>query len=659
MLDARLTSTLTWVAFSLGMLAVAASEQSPPVTLAPEVEKEWQQAVETARPLRVARDRKRLAEQVTALKEEHQLDDEALKALEQAISPTVNEAMPHWEQFIHHVRRPLLRGPAEKALKALRALEKDPADFLSRYVVPYYHRPEQLTPWLDAMKKALPPQKWQTWQAALEKKNRQRHVKARELVAAGMKKLEPAGVYQKAFETLWLELEAIMPEQQEALQPMKAKVDQWAEDYAKRCEAESCLRLDSFTLGSSGWTDAVKRKYYLYWVARTQELEARKKEVLAMLDPSVQERHRAIVAHWEQREQAAMVRARVHLVEMAVLLTDKQRAEVEAVARTLPVDRAENSYVGIEQCWEDWQGDALKRLNAILDDSQERLWAQRVKVWESPRYTEPTEPKPEPLRHPGAGPVDPAEIEVVISEHLAEGSRQEEAIAKPGVMRRVEEVVRLLKLDEAARSELELAAKGTLQNRAESQRVNMGSYVRSQARGATPETVRQRLAGIGRISFSNRSNEKTLLEQSIENLLDEAQKKTLLAHEEVMRQRLDQCVIGLIMARLERPLLLAKEQGEALKKQLQRVMVTYGPDMARTFVSWGDRAPWFLQSYYLMVPCFGVEEKVLKELFNERQLSRWQELSGRAGAHYWQEIQRAHEARKQSKTTDNSEVFFE
>lgn len=657
--DARITSTLTWVALALGTLAVAAVGQAPPISLAPEVEEEWLAAVEAARPLRVARDRKRLAEQVATLQKEHQLDDEAVRVLEQAIPLTVDAAMPHWEQFLHHVRRPLMQGPKEKALAALRALEKDPADFLSRYVVPYYHRPEQLTPWLDAMKKALPPEKWKVWQAALEKKNRQRHDKARELVAAGLKKQDPAEVYRKAFETFWLELEAVEVENPSASKGVKEKVEAWAEDYAKRCEAESYLRLDSYNLDSSGWKDAVKRKTYLYWLGRTYEVESRKKELLALFAPKVQQRYAALQARWLEREQATMVRIRVQIVEMAVPLSEQQRAQVEALAKTLPVDDYAKDPFNELRVWRDWQGDALKRLNDILEDPQERLWAQRVKVWETARYAEPSPPQAEAPRHPGAGPADVAEVEQVISEHLAEGSRQDVTTAMPGLMRRVEEVVRLLELDEVTRSELELAAKGTLQKRVESQRVNMASYVRSQARGATPANVRQRLQGIGRISFSNRNNEKSLLEQSLDDRLSETQKEKLLEHEEAVRQRLDQCVIGLIMARLERPLLLSEEQGAALEKQLQEVMVTYGPDMERTFASWGDRAPWFLQSYYLMVPCFGVEEKVLKELFNERQLTSWQAQAERSGAHYWQEIQRAHEARKQSKTPDNVEVFIE
>jgi len=650
MLYARFTSAFTCAALTLVALAAGAVLTREDFTLEPAVEAAWQVALKEARSLRVTRDQKRLAEQVEAHKEKYQLGEEAVQRLEAAIPATVEEAVEHWEAFISHVRRPLLRGPAEKGLKALQSLEKSPADFLSRYVVPYYHRPEELAPWTGALKQALPQKDWQALEAERKKKNQQRHDKARQLVAAGMKKQDPVGVYRRAFDSFWLELEAVMPKPGPVLKELKSPVDAWAADYAKKCERESVLRMDSFNQEQSSWKDAVKRGYFVYWVGRAAEVEARKKQLLAKLPPAVRDGHAALLARWAEREREAVIAARVVVVEMAVPLTDRQRAEVEAVAKTLPLAPVgEQPYPSDSQVWKDWQGEALKKLTGILDDSQERLWAQRVKSWESNSYQEPEMPAPGPPRHPGAGPADQAEVEAVVSEYLAEGSRLDVAKALPTVMRRVEEVVRVLNLGETARSELELLAKGTLQAKAVGQRVSASSYVRSQSQGATAANIRQRLVGLGRISFSSRSNEKSLLEKDIEDRLTAEQKETLLAHEQAAQQRQEQCIIGLILARLERLLVLGAQQGKAVEQQLTEVMATYGPDIARTFQSFGERAPWFLQSYYQMVPCFGVEEAALKKLLNARQQATWNEQTGRWGSHYWEQTQRHHEVRKQAK----------
>jgi len=654
---ARFTLAITGAAGLLAAGAFAAVVGKEDFTLEPAVETAWQQALEAARPLRVERDEKRLAEQVTALKEAQALDAEAVKQLEAAIPAVVQEAVGHWEAFICHVRRPLLRGPEEKGLKALNSLEKNPADYLSRYVVPYYHRPEQLEGWTLAVKGVLSAEAWRVWEAERKEQNQQRHDQARELVAAGMKKLKPAESYERSYEGLWRELEVVLVEPEPVLKGLKAEVEGWAVAYAERCESESVLRMDSFTQGQGSWNDAVKRGYYLYWAHRVDD-EGRKEALLGRLEVGVREKHAALVAGWGERERQALRRAQALVVELAVPLTDGQRAEVERAAEQLPQREMVGQNSGDWQVWKDWQGEALKQLNGILGDSQERLWVQRVKSWESNVYREPELPAAEPVRHPGAGPADPAEVEAAVSEYLAEGSRLDVAKALPTVMRRVEEVVQVVGLDEASRGRLELLAKGTLQLQAQAQRKNASSYVRSQAQNATPATIRQQLMGLGRISFSSRSNEKSMLELAIDEQLTAEQKEQLVAHEAAMQQRLEQCIVGLILARLERQLVLGKEQSAALEKQLGVVMTKYGPDIVRTFQSFGERVPWFLQSYYLLVPCFGVEEGELKKLFNERQMGMWQEQAQRSGSHYWEQVQRFHEARKQSKKEDQEEVIF-
>jgi hypothetical protein len=666
MLFARFTFAFTHASILLlAQMSAAAVEPSanpavPPSALAPELEQAWQTAVTSARPQRLAADRKRLEAQLTALKEKHTLSAEAVKLLEQAIPAAAAEALPFWEQFINQIRQPYLRGPTETALKKFQSLQNGPNNYFAGYVVPYYHRPEVLPVWTQALQKALPPAAWQSLHEQRQREHEERHSKARELAAAGIKRLKPREVYADLFQPFWTQIEGSLPESAPEWKTLRQKVEHWAERYAERCEQESVLRLDSFTLSGPGWKDAVKHGYYLLWPPRTENLEAQQEQLLALLPAAVQEKRKALLASWTTLEKTSIIRTRVLMIELAVPLGPDQRSVIETLAATIPIPPPEKESRSRDfLAWKDWQGEPLKKLNEILDDRQERLWVQTVKNWESNDYTEPEPPVPAAPRHPGAGPGDPTAVEAAVSAYLAEGSRQDVAKAQPTVTRQIETAVRLLGLDETLRAELELAAKGSLQAKANDQRRNLASYVRSQMNGATAENVNQRLQGLGRISFSNRSDSPSLLEQALDKRLTTEQKQRLKQHSEQSRHAHEQVIIDLILAKLARSLSLQLDQHTALQKQLTSVMEKYGPDIAQTFIGWGDRAPWFLRSYSMMVPCFGLPEAELKKQLNKRQRNQWNELTQRSGTHYWEQVQRHHENRTKRQSKGEGEANIE
>jgi len=200
-----------------------------------------------------------------------------------------------------------------------------------------------------------------------------------------------------------------------------------------------------------------------------------------------------------------------------------------------------------------------------------------------------------------------------------------------------------------------------VQMAAEAYRVNQGRWMRSQTQGATPEGIRQRLKNLGGYSFQIGREGATLVEETLGEWTDEAQREVVARYQDEVKRRRDEAISLVALARLQKALGLTRAQRERLGEALVGVMATYGPDIETNFRSWGERMPWFLQSYYLMLPGAGVGEEVLKALLNERQREVWDEAVTERGGHYWSQILEYHDARVRGEggKKEKRRLFFE
>ncbi len=660
---ARLGRLAAWV----GCLCFLAAGVSPAedewedLTLAPEVEKLWAERVNTARPLRLKGFQEHLRGIVERMAEEHGLTEEQVKVLNAAVPRQAKEALRHWEQSMQQLNRPYLKGDAKRALAKMK--EGYQANWLVNFPAPYYRQPEVLDGWTEAVRQALPAEAFAKWEADKQRRLEERKQETEELVQAGVEKLEPA---KRIVEALAQGLRAFV-EDEAAGKDLDQKIEVWSREYAEACAARSRLFLDGRDQKGPTWSSARKRGYYLYWVTQSDWIEKKKSEWLAALPPEARKNYEAAQKARAERLAAAWRKMQVMIVEMMTPLSDAQRAQVEALAAELPVvDGMQMENGGYLEPWKEWrEPQASPKLAAVLDNHQERLWAQGIQRLQEMasgyggRTAEENAAEAKrPPRHPALGPADHAEVETAISEHLAADSQRHARRGLQPLLRRADEAARAAGLDEAARAELELAAKGTLQERVEEHRQNQARYIRGQMEGATPQNIRQRLKGVGGYSFYSNRGEKTLFDKSLGALLNEEQKTALKKFQEATLKRRHEAMVALLLALLDKELGgLTTAQHDKLAGLLTEVMEKYGQDIEQMFAGWGERAPWFLQSYYLSVPAAGVPEAELKKVFGERQMQLWENCVNQRGGHYWSQVLEQHEMRKQG--GGRQMIFFE
>lgn len=629
--------------------------------LVPEVEEAWGKRMEEAKEEHRRQKRGRLEREVALLRKGKLVTEAGAEAMKREIPALIEAGMPDWEQSMRKVFRESLKGEAGPALRRIeqritaRWLGEIPGDFRKETVNGEL--------WAGLVRKHVSEAAYEEWERERRAKLEARERETEALVVEGVKKVEVKRVLQGALSG-WLGEMGVSLEAEPGGE--SGRVDKvWAEEvrrgfeelvveYEKAMKEASRVWLDVCPMDGPTWTSARKKGFY-FSVLPEAEWRRHGEEVLMKLVPEeAKVLYEKLVREREEWMKGVVVKARVMIVEQMVALDAGQLKAVTALAAALPIEAGEpllNPNSDPEH-WKVWKGaEGARRLNEILDDRQERMVAKGVARFEKGNsgMGSSQEVAAEVLRHPALGAEEPEAVEEVVSKYLAEDSQEHAMKGFDSIMRDVDAVVRVLGLDEGVRAELELGAKGTVQAAAEAHRVNQGRWIRAQTQGATTATIRNRLKNLGGYTFQFGNEGNTPVEDVLNEAIDEKQKEVVLAYQDAVRKRRDEAIAEVALGRLQKALGLSTEQREKLGKALVRVMGRYGPDIEMSFRGWGERMPWFLQSYYLMMPGAGVEERELKGLLNERQREIWDEQVTERGGHYWGQILEYHEQRVKSK----------
>ncbi len=612
----------------------------------------WEANMREARVLHLKKREEKFLKEVVRLQEGYGLSESGAVRLREVEPELAKAAMPFWEQSMRTLFRQVLVGKPEQALEMLKS--RYGPGVLAGFPAPVHQETVNSEAWEKLLKRELDGDAFAKWLKDRDEGLKKRTEEMRVLVAAGRERFEPEKLFAKAFdEVLSVEMLEVAGEA-EWRKKWEEAVKGYAKDYVEACVQRSVDGLEARDALGGTWETARKNGNYFQALPLEPWVERYRDELMKLVPAEAKVAHERLVKEREAWTKGVVVRARVMIVEQMVPLDAAQLKAVRELAEALPIEAGEsllNPEVDPEH-WKVWKGaEGARRLNEILDDRQERMVAKGVARFEKGNsgMGSSQEVAPEVLRHPALGAEDPEAVEELVSEYLAENSQEHAMKGLESIMRDVDAVVRVLGLDEGVRAELELGAKGTVQAAAEAYRVNQGRWVRSQTQGATTATIRNWLKNLGGYTFHFGNEGNTTVEEVLNEVIDAKQREVVLAYQDEVKGRRDEAIAEVALGRLQMALGLNTAQREKLRKLLVGVMAKYGPDIETNFRSWGERMPWYLQSYYLMLPGAGVEEGELKGLLNERQREIWDEQVTERGGHYWGQILEYHERRVQSK----------
>jgi hypothetical protein len=234
-------------------------------------------------------------------------------------------------------------------------------------------------------------------------------------------------------------------------------------------------------------------------------------------------------------------------------------------------------------------------------------------------------------------------VESIISEHLHKMEERQTAHDLRLMQLRIEEATRIGALSSDAVSRLTTAAKGAVESTLALWRSNMDNWVRGQLMDATPQNARPRLENMGTVYFGNQSagpQESPIWKKSVEELLPEDKRNAWKKEQDERRAYYDKAVTSAVMIQLQRRCPVTRHQSETLETLIRDVVKDYGPDIQ----SWLSE-PWYLSSYYCLIPLAGVPEKKLTEVLKPDQMKRLKETALPQAEQYWEGIKQQHDQR--------------
>jgi hypothetical protein len=298
-------------------------------------------------------------------------------------------------------------------------------------------------------------------------------------------------------------------------------------------------------------------------------------------------------------------------------------------------------------------------LREVLDESQMRTWKMLGTLEDPYRGGSTRNATPEVI--PALGEEDALpDVEQEISRHLAQLARRERERSLKPMLALVEDAARLLQPPTETLEALRTSARGAVEHSMNEWRSSVEGWIRGSASRASPQNIRQMLAGLSRSTYrSNRRKpeESSLWLNAVKRLLTPAQQQQW---NRVLGEREDFALNAkaqMTLSELDRRRHLSSKQLAAIRPLLIEVLRSYQVDMEQ-YMSWG----WHLQSYYALMPLAGVPEEKLKPLFTEE---KWKAIAERDLAEcqqYWDGIQQMHERRlkmeQQGGEPDGGGFFF-
>jgi hypothetical protein len=353
-----------------------------------------------------------------------------------------------------------------------------------------------------------------------------------------------------------------------------------------------------------------------------------------------------------ERERRALLLVMVFELDKKLALTAAQRVKLEPVLASVVSDltkgRTDNGYwsLNLDNLYTTAKRAKSADVRAVLDDVQWRRWETlSAPTRNTRRVTEPGAAKPDEIV--AARKPDGYDMEKAISQFLYQRMAEQRTQVAEVMQVKHEDAVRVTGVKDDAAKRLQTAAKGAVEQAMREWRRDMDSYVRGNIQGATPQGIRQRLEGMGNVTFGRRQPAEMFhpWQSTLDTVMDAAQKEAWKKQVDERHEYMRSAMGRFVVSELDRRYRLTKAQHDKLAPMIEALLKEYLPDIEQEFSYYRDS--WHLQSYYVLTPLAGIPEKDLKEILNKEQWTQLQERDLPNANSRWNDVKQYHERRMQ------------
>jgi len=594
--------------------------------------------------------------EIEKLVEFHELDEAAAKKLKELSPKAVEASLAPWREAVDKFLRDagaeeLAEEPSDEEydefLEEIKKAEVD--EVISEIPTEGKVRASQQREWRAVLNEVLSDEQLAAWEKHEEEekaKNEERFAKLIELTSENYRRqyggqMDP--IVEDIISTVGLDEGRSKKLEKMAEKAIDAFVDEWkkkAKEYIDNSEEsrrEAMLKRGYVSIGIDSDSMPQKQKVWLDGVKEILTDEERASWENALSDR-------------ESRRQRSATLMMLAAIDEVMALTGEQRKQLEPLLQDKAIEpmttQLKREYWGsmnVTRVIQYAKEADQKKIREILDEPQWRRWQSAL----NPKKRT-SRPKPKQGEAP-KGPVapDPIAVEKAITAHLYQLMRVERERILSNILVQAEDAGRVLSLGEETRELLQTAAKGAAEEELDAWANNMDTWVRRSIKDATAADIDQRLRNLGSVRFGRKGKaiESPIWKAAIRSSLTDEQQEIWM--KEVEKRRADQqrATVSLIVTQLDNAARLTAEQVKEIQPLIKTSIDSYGPDINRYFSSWSSDTPWYLNSYYNMIPFQGIPEKQAKEVLTKAQWKVWEERFQSRVSHYWDQVLEYHEQR--------------
>lgn len=642
------------------------AEDAPPKKavrkFAPDVEKKFGELMAKMGEAKLKDEAAQLKKEIAEVAKVTGLDDAGQKALEKPGAAAVENAAKDWQ------------GKMEETYRISWESNNLTSEVLDQWIAQAssmarngsgteYVRAAEQPAWKEALAQVLDQKQAAAWKAEVDEQRRKFDEQIKGVIAASRERVREQsaegilGTVSAMTQTLTLD-----DERKKKLEKIAGQAADKTADSVKDKTRKMLLNYDE-----------IRRKQILktnsFYIAPDDNDAPEKQEIWKeglkeILKPEEVARWEATIEKRRERRARAMAQVLLWTLDQVAAFTASQREQLLPMATELVRDQkalfAEfrtNNYYNLNlrlfyQAAAQAKDEDLKK---ILDEKQVAHWKSASNP--TARRTRTAVARVADSSAAKAGkkpaPFEPEELEAAISGYLYNMAESEQDRALEDALLQAEDAIRVAGVEGKAVQRLQTAARGSMEQDLEIWKTGVASNIRSQMQGATPADFQQRAENVGYSSARRRGSgsdkdRKGVWEATVAAELTDAQRAAWQKEIDARKAHEQKTIVASLIAGLDQICRLTEDQWGAFDPVLTGKLTDYGPEFDQMFSN--RENAWFLQSYYMLTPVAGIEEKELRKILTDEQ---WKQLNSTHyfsnAMSYWQNIERNQKQRVKEK----------
>lgn len=604
-----------------------------------EVEKPLAELENKAVELKSAMLMEEIKKTIAELADSIKLGDDVKKRLEGEAKGVVDRSLLEWKDRLDVRLRPFLRQDVKESLELM---TQWPAEMLVKNgFVPETVKLTEQEDWKNVLKKTIGPERV----ALMEKQAQDRELAKQKEILDQLKPLleKMRKTQELAYKAEAGDLKTVLGLSGDRAKKLEEMAGEAAKKSAEAIEKRWIEKMRNMNEQMRAQVairrGGIRTSYLDDGSESSQDKEVWKKSLEEFLSADEKKRWETASMSRQNNRDRAMAMLLISQMDSSVFFTAAQREKLEPLAvKSLSklMNRDMENFTFHVSYGSNIDKDELK---TVLDEKQMRRWKEVVEGVRDRGNEDEVQDKAEAVENTSDEEQDK---EAIFARYFNTRDKAQRNRLARGVLVKLEDIQRVVKLSEESTRRLEIASRGAAEHALDFWRPNFENWVRSSMRSVDAKTLGQRLSSLSRdISFGDQSAtmEQPIWNNAVADVLTDSQMEMWMNEVNGRKAYRERARVLMILGELDRRFHLSLDQWQKLEPLLTESVAEYATDFSRMFGT-GETPR------YMIVLLAGIPEEKTKSILTPEQYEQWQNSDNAQFKSWWENIKASHDSRK-------------